>query len=67
MVRIEYVLWGTSANKPDWAEDIIAVRHNRIDLVPAINWAESKGFRNLRVVESDLYEAPDFVKCLNIN
>ncbi len=66
MARIEYVLWGTSANNPDWAEDVIAVRHNKTDLLPAINWAKSKGFRNLRVAESDLYEKPDFTKCINV-
>jgi len=60
----EYVLYGK--RKQDRFEELLIVRNTREALEPYIKMAKEQGFRNIRVVEHDYSDMPDFAATVNI-
>ena len=57
------VLYATKIGKPDWYEEIITDKKERIEQATA--WALNNGFDRLRLAKINLSTAPDFTEAIN--
>jgi hypothetical protein len=60
---VETVLWATKKGEPDWAEQMITDKPDRIE--DAKKWALANGFDRIRISKIDMSEKPDFTKVFN--
>ena len=62
----EYIIFGTKNNAPHWDESIITTTTNNEHKRNAMEWARANGFINVRVLEFENGDKPDFIGTLNI-
>jgi hypothetical protein len=61
---MEYILWGTPKDAQSWEEQVLTETKDKNHLQKAKAWAESNGFKNLRVLETFAGDKPDFIKTI---
>lgn len=64
-MKLDTILWGTRIGAPDWEEEIITTRADRIE--QAKQWAQANGFDRLRVATIDVDAPPDFAATVRRN